>query len=143
VQFANTITIRRPPDVVFDYLATFENVPRWNYAIAETRRTSSGPVGIGSSYWQRRTIPAPGEEAFVVIEYEPPTRLAIRGDLGAFSGTLTYILSPIDEGTSLTNEADLAGRGLAGLLGPLVGGRVRDAVAANLTTLKGILERAT
>lgn len=83
MRFSNTIAIRRQRDVVFDYLATFENVPRWNYAIAETRRTSPGPVGVGSTYWQRRTVPSPSEETFEVVEFEPPQRLAIRGDIKA------------------------------------------------------------
>ena len=141
MRFANTITIHRPPEVVFDYLAEFENVPNWNYAIAETRKTSAGPVGVGATYWQRRTIPSPSEEAFEIIEYERPVLLAIRGDIGQFSGVLRYTLAPVDAGTSLTNEADLTGRGVAAVLGPLVGGRIRDAVAANLATLKSILEQ--
>ncbi|WP_442799833.1 SRPBCC family protein [Nocardia sp. NBC_01730] len=45
--FENTLTVDRPIADVFAYLAHFENVPRWNYAITETRRTSAGPVGGG------------------------------------------------------------------------------------------------
>ena len=52
MQFANTITIARGLAEVFAYLAHFENVPRWNYAISDTRKTSSGPVGVGSRYQQ-------------------------------------------------------------------------------------------
>jgi uncharacterized protein YndB with AHSA1/START domain len=141
MRFANTVTIARPPGAVFDYLATFENVPRWNYAIAETRKTSAGPVGVGSTYRQRRTIPSPSEEAFEIVEYQPPSRLAIQGDIGPFSGTLRYVLTPVGAGTSLTNEAELSGRGIAAIAGPLVANRIREAVAANLGELKVILER--
>lgn len=31
--FENAVTIRRPPDDVFAFLADFDNVPRWNHAI--------------------------------------------------------------------------------------------------------------
>jgi uncharacterized protein YndB with AHSA1/START domain len=34
--FENTVIIRRPVEEVFSFLADFENVPRWNYAIVET-----------------------------------------------------------------------------------------------------------
>jgi uncharacterized protein YndB with AHSA1/START domain len=142
MRFANTISIRANPTAVFEYLAQFENVPRWNYAIAETRMTSAGPVGIGATYRQRRTLPQPAEEAFEVIEYERPVRLAMRGDFGPFAGVLRYTLAPDGDGTLLTNEAELAGRGVASLFGAVAGGRVRDAVAANLGELKAILERA-
>jgi hypothetical protein len=33
VNFANTVVIRRSPHDVFEFLAEFENVPKWNYAI--------------------------------------------------------------------------------------------------------------
>jgi hypothetical protein len=45
--FENTVTIRRPVADVFAFLADFENVPAWNYAIVETRKVAPGPVGWG------------------------------------------------------------------------------------------------
>jgi hypothetical protein len=42
IRFENTITERSSGDV-FAYLADFEKVPTWNYAIAETRKISEGP----------------------------------------------------------------------------------------------------
>jgi uncharacterized membrane protein len=35
--FENIVKIRRPVEDVFAFLADFENVPAWNYAIVETR----------------------------------------------------------------------------------------------------------
>jgi uncharacterized membrane protein len=43
--FENTVTIRRPVEDVFAFLADFENVPAWNYAIVETRKVSPGRWG--------------------------------------------------------------------------------------------------
>ena len=45
--FENTVTIQRPAEEVFAFLADFENIPKWNYAIEETSKTSAGPVGVG------------------------------------------------------------------------------------------------
>jgi uncharacterized protein YndB with AHSA1/START domain len=45
--FENTVTIQRPAEEVFAFLADFENIPTWNYAIDETRKTSAAPVGVG------------------------------------------------------------------------------------------------
>jgi hypothetical protein len=39
MHFINTVEIERPIEEVFAYLAHFENVPRWNYAIQETRKS--------------------------------------------------------------------------------------------------------
>ena len=140
MQFVNTVTIRRSPREVFTYLARFENIPRWNYAIAETRQTSAGPVGVGATYTQRRTLPRPTEETFEVIEFVPDTRLAIRGDLGPLEGTLTYRLDAVPGGTRLTNEANLTGKGLLGIAAPLATSRIREAVGSNLGELRTILE---
>ena len=51
------MTIRRAIDDVFAFLADFENVPTWNYAIVETKKTSPGPV-----VWEPptdRSVPSP------------------------------------------------------------------------------------
>lgn len=141
MHFANIVTIQRPPHEVFEYLANFENVPEWNYAIVKTQKTSDGPVGVGTTYRQARSLPSPSEEAFEVTEFEPDRRLAIRGDLGPFEGTLTYDLESVPDGTKITNSADLQAHGLLKVAAPLAGGRVSAAVAANLQKLKEILER--
>jgi uncharacterized protein YndB with AHSA1/START domain len=140
MEFTNTITIERRPDEVFGFLAQFENVPLWNYAISETRKIDGGAVGVGSRYRQTRTLPSQREETFEVTEFEPGRRLAIRGDLGPFRSEVTYVLDPTDTGTTITNTMNLQPTGAARLIAPLAASRVKQAVAANLATLKQILE---
>ena len=45
--FENTVTIRRAVEDVFAFLADFENVPSWNYAIVETKRPPWDRLGSG------------------------------------------------------------------------------------------------
>jgi carbon monoxide dehydrogenase subunit G len=141
MRFDNTVTIRRSPREVFNYLAAFENVPEWNPAILKTHKTSDGPVGVGATYRQTRSAPSTSEEGFQVTEFDPHRRIAIHGDLGSFKGTLSYDLEALDDGTLLTNTADLEAQGVLRLASPIVGSKVRDAVAENLQRLKQILER--
>lgn len=138
--FENTLTIRRPPEEVFEYLADFENVPRWNYAIVETRKESDGPVGVGSRYVQRRSIPQPATERFEVTEFEPPRRLGVEGTIGPFPARVRYELTPAPDGTRLTNAVDLELSGPKRLLGAVAVGRVKGAVAENLDVLRQLLE---
>jgi uncharacterized protein YndB with AHSA1/START domain len=140
MRFSNTIEIRRPPDEVFAYLATPENIPRWNYAISESHRVPSGPLRVSSRIRQQRTIPRPTEEQLEVTELVPGRRLVLAGDLGPLHGTISYALEPTSSGTRLTNAADLEASGAMRLAAPLAAGRVRDAVAENLTVLRDILE---
>jgi carbon monoxide dehydrogenase subunit G len=140
MEFSNTITINRPPAEVFEFLAHFENVPRWNYAISETRKVTDGPVGVGSRFQQTRTIPSLSEETFTVTEFEPQRSLSIRGTVGPFEGDISYLLEPAGTGTALTNAANLQATGPLRLVAGLATGRVKSAVAENLDALKQILE---
>ena len=140
MDFTNTITIARAPDDVFRYLATFENVPRWNPAIIETERTSDGPIGVGTTYRQVRSKPTPAVEAFTITRFEPATDLAIEGTIGPFEGTLSYRLVPSESGTILVNDAHLEGKRVASVVGPLIARRIAGAVADNLNALKRLLE---
>ncbi|HET9008346.1 MAG TPA: SRPBCC family protein [Actinomycetes bacterium] len=139
--FENTVTIRRAVEDVFAFLADFENIPSWNYAIVETKKTSPGPVGVGTTYRQLRSVPSRSEEGFQVTAFEPSSRLEVHGDIGPFTATIGYLLAPTDHGTRLTNVVDLeSASGPLRLLAPLAASRVKTAVAANLDTLKQLLE---
>jgi uncharacterized protein YndB with AHSA1/START domain len=142
MEFANTITINRRPSEVFAFLARFENVPLWNYAISDTRKITGGPVGVGSRYRQARTLPTPSSETFEVTEFEPDRRLSIDGALGRFRAEVTYLLTPAGNGTALTNTMNLQPSGPLRFVAPFAASRVKSAVAANLDTLKQILEAA-
>jgi uncharacterized protein YndB with AHSA1/START domain len=139
--FENTVIIRRPIEEVFGFLSQFENVPKWNYAIVETRKVSEGPVGVGTTYHQVRSVPSRSEERFEVTVYNPSRHLEIRGQLGPFPSRLSYALDALPEGTRVTNTVELELRGPGRLLGRVAVPRVRDAVAANLRKLKEVLER--
>ena len=139
--FENTVMIRRPIAEVFGFLADFENIPKWNYAIVETHKVSEGTVGVGTIYQQVRSVPSRSEERFEVTVYNPPRQLEIRGQLGPFPSRLSYALDAIAEGTRVTNSVELELRGPGRLLGRVAVPRVRDAVAANLSKLKELLDR--
>ncbi len=133
--FENTVIIQRPVEEVFAFLADFQNVPKWNYAIVETTKTSPGPVGVGTTYHQTRSIPTRSDERFQVTAFQPARRLEIQGQIGPFHARIGYLLEPTDSGTRLTNAVDLGGSGPLALVAPLATSRVKHAVAANLDTL--------
>jgi carbon monoxide dehydrogenase subunit G len=137
--FENTVIIRRPVEEVFSFLADFENVPRWNYAIVETTKVSPGPVGVGTTYRQIRSVPRRSEEGFEVTAFEPPRRLEVQGQIGPFRARISYLLEPTGSGTRLRNAVDLGSSGLSTIVALPVTSRVKHAVAANLDTVKQLL----
>jgi Polyketide cyclase / dehydrase and lipid transport len=82
--FTNVVEINRPAHEVFAFLANLENVPRWNYAITETRKTSPGEVGVGTTYEQTRSIPTPSREHLTLRAGSAPDR---RRHAGAVPGS--------------------------------------------------------
>jgi uncharacterized protein YndB with AHSA1/START domain len=138
--FDNTVVIGRPIEDVFGFLSDLENVPKWNYAIVETRKVSEGPIGVGAVYHQVRSVPSRSEERLEITTYDPPRQLEIRGQLGPFASRLFYALDTIPEGTRVTNTVELELGGPRRLLGRVAVPRVREAVAANLKKLKELLE---
>jgi hypothetical protein len=140
MKFSNSILIHRPTVDFFDYLANLENLPRWNYAIQETRKISPGPVGVGSIYHQFRTLPKPMEEKLTITVYEAGHHLVVSGGFAAFQGESSYRLDAIGDDTRLTNEITLHASGALNALAILTISRIKSAVAQNLTVLKELLE---
>ena len=141
MEFSNTVVIERSRHDVFEFVSNLENVPKWNYAIVATRKTSDGPVRVGTTYRQIRSVPRRSEESLEITELEPDRIFAVHGGLGPFQATLTYEFEDVAGMTRLTNGADLEASGIMKLAAPIASSRIREAVAANLEALKQLLER--
>ena len=139
--FTNTVTIQKPAEEVFAFLADFENIPMWNHAIEETSKMSAGPVGIGTRYRQTRSVPSRSTEDFEVTVFESASRLAIHGQIGPFQATVSYVLEAKTGVTTLVNSVELhPSQAVPKLLAPLATPRIKAAVAQNLGQLRMILE---
>lgn len=141
--FTNEVKIRRRPSDVFAFVSDFTQLPRWNYAIRTTRKSTPGQVSVGSVFHQVRTIPAVAEETFEVTEWEPEHLVGITGDFGPFTGALTYRVTPTAKGAMLTNDVKLEVppcRPMR-LRDYVFGARLQPAMAENLEALRRGLER--
>jgi uncharacterized protein YndB with AHSA1/START domain len=143
ISFTNTIDIRRPAREVYSYLVDLEHIPDWNWAISETRKMTPGPVAVGTRYLQSRRVPAPASEVLEITDLEPERRIGVQGTLVDLPVDLVYDLEPIEEGSRLTNTVELRAGGVAGLVAPIIGGRIKRSVAGNLARLKARLETGT
>jgi hypothetical protein len=140
--FVNTLTIARPIEDVFGFLADLENLPTWNHALVTTRRTSEGPLGVGSTFRQNRSLPAPAEEYLHVTRFEAPSALGVAGDLGPFQAEIDYTLDTVAGGTRLTNRITLtAPRRALALALPALTPTIKASVGDNLRVLRSLLER--
>lgn len=137
LEFENRISIDRPVDHVFSFLSDFENLPKWNFFVLEVSQLSDGPVGIGTTYHQVRNT---DEQYFHIVEFEPNHRLAVKTSPDSSPQLeMRFTLKPEGTRTYLRDEWKLD-TGRSALLEKLAAGRIKSAVAENLSKLKQLLE---
>lgn len=141
MEFENSITIAKPLNEVFAYLADLSRLPEWNYAIQRTTQQTPGPTGLGTQYLQERSLPRPMTEKLEITEYTPFTTLQISGGFGPFSfGVSTYRLEQTEGGLIVRNHMRLTANGVLPLIAQLRISSIKAAVAQNLTVLKSNIE---
>jgi carbon monoxide dehydrogenase subunit G len=121
-QFEGTVTVDRPIEAVFDFLADGENDPKFSPRVQEIRKTTEGPVGVGTVY--ASTVKDAGmttKREFKLTEFERPTRIRWT-EISQNSITATeggYDLAPDGEGTRVRIYNVLEGHGIGKLIAPL------------------------
>lgn len=137
---SRSITIARPPEEVFAFIADGANGPRWRPGVTDVALASGS--GVGARY--KRGVKGPGgrrvDADYEITVYEPGRHLAFKAVAGPVRPTGDYVLEAADGGTRLTFS-------LACELGfpksLLMGGAVQksmDAEVGSLPRLKGLLE---
>ena len=95
-----TLTVPRPVEVVFDYLADFTHTNDWDPGTVETRRTS-GDGGVGTTY--ANTSEFMGRKVdlhYETITFERPGRLQFRGTNKQATATDTMTFTKAADGTA-------------------------------------------
>jgi hypothetical protein len=135
--------VERPPQVVFDFVATefFRNYPRWAPEVRELVALSPGPLRIGSLGRQVRVDYGRRTEAtFRVTRLEPGAHVAFAGLSTPF--TIDYRFEPAGEHTRVTLVFQLLRLELYMLpFTRVIRSAAADSVAATVRTLKLVVER--
>jgi uncharacterized protein YndB with AHSA1/START domain len=138
---SDTITINRPIEEVFAYVTDTSNDPAWHTDVLEARKTSEGPIGMGTR-WHTRFKPSMGvsEGDTEVVAFDPNRMEVLRGELGPMQPTLTYLFEPADGGTRFTRRVQIKVSGMARLMEPLMWLMVPKRNAGFVVNLKRVLE---
>jgi len=138
------VTIARPRDEVFAFVADARNRPQWDESVDSEELTSPEPIGVGSTVRTRfRSMGRPYEYTWEIVEHEPPHRMKVESTSGPFPTTLAFQFSDQDGGTLV--EASVTGRpgGLMGLLQPMVARTTQKNLDRAYPRLKRLLETGT
>ena len=109
IRLQETIEVSRPVDEVFAYASNFGNIAQWDPGVAESRKSSQGPVGVGTEFALRvrfgpRSIPM----TYVVREYEPPKRVVLEGKGESIHARDDIGFASTQGGTRITYSADIS-----------------------------------
>ena len=137
-----SVVINQPLKKVFDFVSNTENEPLWRTEIQESKVTSEGKFGVGSTVSQTanfmgRQFEAVGE----MTEYEPNQIIAWKIISGPFSGDgRTSFEAKGDNQTEVTSSTNFEVGGFFKLAEPLVARSARRQTEANLANLRDLLE---
>ncbi len=135
-----TVTIARPAELVFDYIASGSLSCEWRAGVRELTLMSSF-TGQGAVYRQIIAGPA-GRDIdcdYVITGYDPPRRLDFTVVSGPARPTGSFELVERNGHTHVTLCLDAAPRGLRRLVAPLWARVLRNEVD-ELDQLKNVLE---
>jgi uncharacterized protein YndB with AHSA1/START domain len=118
-RFGATITIDRPIDEVFAFLADGENDKKFSARVIDIAKTTDGAPGVGTVY--ASTVKDAGvktKREFKLTEFEPPTKIRwaeqSKNLVTATDGG--YDLAAAGDGTELTFFNELEGHGFGVLI---------------------------
>jgi uncharacterized protein YndB with AHSA1/START domain len=138
----HTVTVARPQQEVFDYLAEGTHNREWRPGVLEISRTSAAD-GQGATY--RQVLAGPGgrriDGDYRVTGFDPPRRLEFQVTAGPARPAGAFEVSPDADGSSRVRfTLDLTPAGFMRLMTPMIARQMRREVA-QLENLKAILER--
>ncbi|WP_405060033.1 SRPBCC family protein [Kribbella sp. NBC_01505] len=143
VTIRRVMTIERPAETVYGYLADFENTNEWDPGTVRTTRLEGGG-GVGTTY--RNVSRFGGRETellYTVDELSAPERLRFRGVNKTVTARDTITLRSLAPGeTELTYLAEFEFHGVARLAVPFLGrqfAKLGDEAAARLHDVLGNL----
>jgi hypothetical protein len=115
------ITIGRPVDVVFDYVADQTNEPQYNPGMVRAEKVSAGPIGRGTRF--RSAVRSAGRTAEVLIEFTDYDRPRLFASTTTMKqADIEYMLrfEPVAAGTRMGWSGQVRPKGALRLLGPLI-----------------------
>ena len=137
INFENKVLIERSRREVFDFVANFENVPKWNYFVRSVRKVNEIPLGPGARFHQIRKT---DQQNFEVVEFERPSKVTVKTLEGSSPKfRMDFEFEARDNHTILTDTWQLE-TGHNPLLEMLGKSKVKAAVAENLSKLKELME---
>jgi hypothetical protein len=117
-----SVTINKSVEDVFAFLNLADNHRKFIPGMVEFKQTSPGPLGqVGATMrGVRRDLGRKTEVLYEITEYEPNTKLGMKGAMGPVLFRDGYELQPLGNATRVNFWLELTFKGLAKLVQPFI-----------------------
>ena len=139
--FDETITVRRPPQVVYGYLADIQDYSPRSIIPVHVKRPG-GPTRVGTR-WEERVRLAPRLTMTTwseVTAVDPPRLLAMRWTSPMMHGDIRYTFEPCPEGTRFRYQEKLTAHGPFRPAGRLLEGMLLKRLRSRILDLRDLVE---
>jgi hypothetical protein len=143
IEFTSTITIRRPPEPVFDFLASIHTLQQagGSPVLSMEKLTPQSP-GPGFKY--REVVQMfpfyKGEFITEIVDFDRPRVLGLSWTGPAMVGRDKYELTPIQNGTELRHTKCVSSPGVLRIMEPMMRKQLFPRLLARLEEIKRRLE---
>lgn len=143
---STSMVITRPIAEVFAFVADPLHMDRWVSGVTEPQRSSSGDLGVGSTFASKYTYAGKTHDiTYIVTAYESPRRYDVKSTSGPFPFEGRLDLVPVGTGTRITNTINAGSDSRATsimfvLFGPILRRMMRQRLHKELDMLKAVLK---
>lgn len=135
------LEVARPLDEVFAFVGDFANTREWDPGVADARKVTEGPIGVGTRYavdvvFNGRQLPM----TYEVTGWDPPNRVVLKGEGSTVTAVDDIRFEAVPSGTRIRYSADLRLKGLLKLAEPLLGKRFDKTGKAAMAGMRRALE---
>jgi Polyketide cyclase / dehydrase and lipid transport len=123
IRATGTILVDRPADEAFDFVADLSNEPTFNPDATDIRKTTPGPIGLGTTY--EEDVKPLGHFVVRIDEYERPSLLGFDARNRRADILVRFRFTPERGKTRLDAEIEFQPKGALRLLAPLLRRRMK------------------
>jgi uncharacterized membrane protein len=136
-----SITIDRPIDIVFNFVADGLNNPLWRPSVTDIQRLPDSPSGVGAIF--KQGLKGPGgsriDGDYEIVEFQPDQVIKFQVIAGPARPTGTYRFEAVGNSTRLTFTLHFEPKGLSKFMDPMITATMKSEIAM-LANLKAHLE---
>jgi uncharacterized membrane protein len=141
MKIETSVVIDCPIEEVFVYSTDPENTPEWQTGLLESRVTSSGPIGAGSTIRDVRVFMGRQAESTVqVIVYEPNKEFTLKIESGEIRFKARHLYESIGDSTKVTFIAEGKPKGFFKHAARLIARKMQQQFESDFLKLKHVLE---